>query len=267
MKEKCQISAIGALGVPANGGMKRGQGASRQVHGSTRESVPAMAKNSLRLQSKTPFQMIMNWDEAGYHGRNGDGHMEDSTLTCFPHETEETGFEDASKTSRQHIESLLRQIQEQRKQLHRKADDLREANCALKILLQRRTVERTETEEDILLNFKHTVEPYLDKLKNTPLTDTQECYLALIEEAINNVTSPLIGSLRSTELTLTPAELQVANLVKFGRSTKEIAETSNLSLRTVESHKRNIRKKLGITDRKMALRTFLMRNGGNQYSH
>ena len=157
-------------------------------------------------------------------------------------------------------EKILREIQSRSaSRLHRKSDDLREANCALKILLQRRTVERTETEEDILLNFKQIVEPYLDKLKNTPLTDTQKCYLALIEEAINNVTSPLMGSLRTTELNLTPAEMQVANLVKFGRSTKEISETSNLSLRTVESHKRNIRKKLGITNRNTALRSFLLR--------
>jgi DNA-binding CsgD family transcriptional regulator len=231
------------------------------------ESAMAVAESFQPPESKAVFQMIMNWGKVERHGRKGDDRKEDPTLIFFPDETEEAGFENEPAKSRRHIESLLQQIEEQKDQLHRKAADLREANSALKILLQRRRTERTETETHILLNLKQIVEPYLDKLKNTPLSDTQKCYLDLIEVAINNVTSPLIGSLRTAELNLTPAELQVANLVKFGRSTKEIAETSNLSLRTVESHKRNIRRKLGITNRKTTLRSFLLRHGEHTCFH
>jgi DNA-binding NarL/FixJ family response regulator len=52
--------------------------------------------------------------------------------------------------------------------------------------------------------------------------------------------------------------LQVANLVRKGKSTKEIASIMIVSEKTIETHRKHIRVKLGLKSRKINLQTHLM---------
>jgi DNA-binding CsgD family transcriptional regulator len=52
--------------------------------------------------------------------------------------------------------------------------------------------------------------------------------------------------------------MKIAGLIRQGKTTKEMASVLNLSSRTVETHRKNIRKKLGLRDRKANLRTKLL---------
>jgi DNA-binding CsgD family transcriptional regulator len=61
-------------------------------------------------------------------------------------------------------------------------------------------------------------------------------------------------------LKLTPAEIQVANLIKQGKSSKVIADVLNLSPRTIDFHRDNIRKKFNLNNKKINLRTYLLSN-------
>jgi DNA-binding CsgD family transcriptional regulator len=202
-------------------------------------------------------QLIRNGESYGYLKELTD-FLEENPMICFVDAAEKLDFQNELKKSEQQRELLL---QQKTRQLEKKSNDLDRANAALKVLLETRAMERIEIERDILLNLKQSVEPYLEKLKDTPLSDMQEHYVNLIETALKNVASPLLRSLETRNLSLTPTEVQVANLVKFGKSTKEISEITNVSLRTVESHKRNIRRKLGIKNHKATLRSCLLKRG------
>ncbi len=144
------------------------------------------------------------------------------------------------------------------KELEIKTSNLEEANAALKVLLKRREEDKAEFEESVLLNVKELVEPYVEKVKNSGLDERQKGYMAILESNLHDVISQFSRTLSSKYLDLTPGEIQVANLVKLGRTAKEIARLLNLSPATICFHRRNIRKKLGLKNKKANLRSYLL---------
>jgi PAS domain S-box-containing protein len=144
------------------------------------------------------------------------------------------------------------------KELQVKTSNLKEVNTALKVMLNKRDEDRKELEEKVLLNMKWLVLPYLDKMKKSGLNERQETYRDIVESLLNEITSPFVRKLSSQELNLTPTEIQVANLVKEGKTTKEIAELLNSSIRAVEFHRESLRAKLGLKNKKTNLRSYLL---------
>ena len=135
---------------------------------------------------------------------------------------------------------------------------LSEANTALKVLLKQRELDKIELEEKVLLNMKQLISPYLEKLKNRrKLGIKEKAYLNLIESNLYEITAPFAHNLSVKFFKLTPTEMQVINLIKRGKTTKEIADTMNLATSTVDFHRNNIRKKMGIKNRRINLSTYL----------
>ncbi len=162
---------------------------------------------------------------------------------------------EAPETERSQAEEMLR---EKEKELVLKTRKLEEVNTALKVLLKRRDEDKTELEENVLSNLKGLIVPYLEKLKKSGLDTRQNAYLRILQSNLNDIISPFSRRLSSKYLNLTPAEIQVANLVRYGRDIKEIAEILNVSTRTIEFHRGNIRKKFSIKNKKASLRSHLL---------
>jgi PAS domain S-box-containing protein len=158
---------------------------------------------------------------------------------------------------------------EERKQaelsLLQKEDELRlqslhleETNTALKVLLKRGEQDKNDLEEKVLSNIKELALPYVEKLKATTLDEKQKTFLEILEANLTDIISPFLKKLSSQYLNLTPTEIQVANLIREGKATKEIAEILNISERAIEFHRNNIRDKLGLKKSKTNLRSYLL---------
>ncbi len=158
-------------------------------------------------------------------------------------------------TKRKRMEEALR---EREVELEIKTNSLEEVNTALRVLLERRDEDKTEVEEKVLVNVKELVVPFLEKVKKSQLDPRQVAYIHILESNLNAIVSPFLRTLSAKYVRLTPTEIQVANLIKDGKATKEIAELFNLSSKTVNTHRQNIRMKLGLKNKKVNLRSHLL---------
>ena len=135
---------------------------------------------------------------------------------------------------------------------------LEEANIALRVLLRKRDQDKMELEEKILANVKLLIEPHMESLKNSNLDPNQKEHLNLMESSLKEIISPFSQRLTSKYVGLTPGELEVAYLVKEGKRTKDIAQVLNLSDKTIEDYRKQLRAKLGIKNKRINLRTYLL---------
>lgn len=147
---------------------------------------------------------------------------------------------------------------ERGKELENKSHELEEVNAALKVLLKHREEDKKEFEERVIVNVKKLVFPYLEKLYNSRLNDRQKVYLNIAKSNLEDIVAPFLRQLPLKFSDLTPGEIQVAALVKDGKTTKEIADLLNSSTGAVNFHRNNIRKKLGLRNTKTNLRSFLL---------
>jgi PAS domain S-box-containing protein len=149
-------------------------------------------------------------------------------------------------------------LREREEELEIKTQNLEEVNTALKVLLKRREEDKAELEEKVLQNVKQLAVPYVEKLKMSGLNEKQEAYVSILESNLNDIISPFSRRLSSLFLGLTPREMEVANLVKHGKSTKEISTLLSVSSQAINFHRNNIRRKMGIRNKKTNLRVQLL---------
>ena len=141
--------------------------------------------------------------------------------------------------------------------LERGRQKVDEVNAALRVLLKHREEDKANMEMDVISNIKISVLPYIEKLEASRLEQSQKGALSLIKSHLNDIASPFIRKISSEYLGFTPSEIKVASLVKEGKTSKDIAELLNISLNTVITHRYNIRKKTGLKNKKMNLRSYL----------
>ncbi len=148
-------------------------------------------------------------------------------------------------------------LEEKEKTLEIQTRNLEEVNTALKILLDRREAEKEEIRKDILSNLKRMVLPYIEKLEKAVLDPESKAYLGIIRSNLGELISPLLKTLQSGDSSLTPTELRVADFIRHGKTSKEISEFLGVSINAISVHRYNIRRRLGILNKKVNLRSYL----------
>lgn len=149
-------------------------------------------------------------------------------------------------------------LREGEKRLYQERRKLEDANTTLKVLLRQREKDQRQMEADILDNVRQLVAPILERLDRLPIPQRAKIMLASLDTRLKELTRPFLRRLSAVETVLTPQEIEVAALIREGRSSKEIADLMNLSLTTINFHRRNLRRKLNLRNSNTNLRTYLL---------
>jgi PAS domain S-box-containing protein len=159
------------------------------------------------------------------------------------------------------IEGIAHDITESKRiflEMQKKTRELEEVNAAMRVLLKQTTEAKHELEENILENIKDLVMPYLDRLEIQLTGQRGKTLAKVIKSNLEQITTPFSKDLFFDYPQLTPREIKIADLVRSGRTNKEIAELLNISRRTVESYRDRLRTKLKIKHKKTNLRSYLL---------
>jgi PAS domain S-box-containing protein len=150
-------------------------------------------------------------------------------------------------------EELLRKDREISLQLGK----IEKLNVALTALLEHREQESQRHLAGLHTTLEQVVLAHVATLKGTSLTADQRILIEVIEANLRNVAASFVRHLDAWKLQLTPTEVQVADLVRLGKRTKEIARLLHVSPSAIAFHRNNLRGKLGLNGRPINLVSYL----------
>ncbi len=154
-------------------------------------------------------------------------------------------------TERKKSEQLLRESEETLKE--QKAA-LEQKNIALKEMIEQINIEKNKLKEDIAINIENNLMPILSKIKFSE--GSLNC-MELLKHHLEELASSFGRKITDKNHKLTPKEIEICTMIKGGLTSKEMCKLLGISNLTVEKHRRNIRKKLGLSNKNINLASFL----------
>jgi DNA-binding CsgD family transcriptional regulator len=151
---------------------------------------------------------------------------------------------------------MERELQETNRRLEVEQEALREANVALRAVLARIEEEKQEIHRSVRDNIQRIVMPILQALA-VAIRPEQRKYVDLLRDNLEQIGDRWVRELSLEYRSLSPTELQICHLIRSGLTTKEIADIRGISASTVSRHREHIRRKLGVTGRRVNLATHL----------
>jgi DNA-binding NarL/FixJ family response regulator len=150
---------------------------------------------------------------------------------------------------RTHLEAM---ISERTAELAASNTALKRKTIALEEVLSTYRAESTRRTARVIERIDQFVRPLLESGG-----EVRQELLSQFEAALSQATSESLDQMAQKLAVLTPAELRVCEMIHRGMGSKEIATAAGITPDTVETHRRNIRRKLRINNETVNLSTFL----------
>jgi len=151
------------------------------------------------------------------------------------------------KKSEKALQTSRAKLQEQKTALEHKTG-------ALKEIIGQIEIEKNTIKNDVISNVNEIILPILKKIR---LKESSTEYIDILQHLLENLSSTFGRKLTHKSIKLTPREIEISTMIKSGLTNKEISKLTGISCQTVEKHRKNIRKKLDITNKNINLTSYL----------
>ena len=142
-------------------------------------------------------------------------------------------------------------------ELRGKKAEVEEMSIALRQVIRSVEEERQELREQLSNQVKAHMLPALEQVAKADSAEIRDGYISLIEEQLTGLTEEGTIDCDPDLLHLSPREFRVCQLIQMGQSGKEISRTLSISFETLQTHRKNIRRKLGLRGKSISLYQYL----------
>lgn len=152
--------------------------------------------------------------------------------------------------------TLERRVRERTAELEQKTTRLEEMNITLRNVLSSIESERRDFQRSVAQAVETTLLPTLKHVQAADDAAVRQGYAGLLGDQLLRLCDGA-GGADSRLLSLTPTELKVCQFIQAGSRTKDIADALSLSVETVQTHRKSIRRKLSLSGKEVNLFTYL----------
>lgn len=154
------------------------------------------------------------------------------------------------------LEDKRKELSEHKLHIERVNKELVQTNTALSVLARNFDKKREDLEKKIARIVSARIMPVIDELRGDRVPQKSLAKLDVLAACLEDLT-PGATKGHDVIVSLSSMELRVAMMIKGEGGSEDIAHLLHLSPHTVKTHRRNIRKKLGIQNTKINLSSYL----------
>jgi DNA-binding CsgD family transcriptional regulator len=160
------------------------------------------------------------------------------------------------KISAEELNAKQKELLNSKFELEQLNKELLETNKAISVLAKYIDKNRENTESSIARTINSSIMPIIDDLRRSATLDNLPSKLDILVTRMRSLSNGLSDGQNVME-SLTPAEVRVATMIKNRMTSQAIANELHVTLHTVNTHRRNIRKKLNVRNSDVNLISYL----------